>query len=244
MDDSMKLYWETVFDEISTEKSIRHFSNPLREYEDEFIPGAIIDIGCGQSDFLLDYANASRKLYAIDNEEIQLDYLKKRAKEISTNNLENWDFTQLNFPEDELPKDKFSVIILSNILHFFSIEECVEIEKIIDNIAESGTMIYISVHSYKFYANKPENPDNNDYFKHYFKTDDLETIFPKEKYEYMYVAEIEKIDSKFETEIASKWLDKDLKNDGITNIRIINKIKKDYLKDKMQSDIQTIIRKL
>ena len=73
---------------------------------------------------------------------------------------------------------------------------------------------------------------------------DLETIFPKEKYQYMYVAEIEKIDSKLETVITSKWVDKDMKNDGITNIRIINKIKKDYLKDKTQSDIQIIIRKL
>jgi len=60
----------------------------------------------------------------------------------------------------------------------------------------------------------------------------------------MYVAEIEKIDSKLETVITSKWVDKDMKNDGITNIRIINKIKKDYLKDKTQSDIQIIIRKL
>jgi len=240
----MKLYWETLFEEVSTEKSLRQFLNPLRGYEEEFITGAIIDIGCGQSDFLLDYANKSSKIYAIDNDGIQLDYLRKRAKVISTNNLENWEFIKLNFPVDALPKDKFSVIILSNILHFFSFEQCVEIEKVVDNIAECGTMIYISVHSYKFYMNDPENPDNNEYFKHYFKIEDLKYIFPKEKYEYMFVAEIDKIDSKQEIEIVNKWIDKYLAINEITDISIINEIKEDYLKNKSQSDIQVIFRKL
>ncbi len=242
MDDSMRLYWETAFEEFTTEEMIKDSPNPLREYESEFIDGAIIDIGCEQSNFLLEYANSDRTLYAADNDEMQLDFLKKRAEGIS--NLNKWKFCLLNFPEDQFPEDKYSVVILSNILHFFTIKECTKIENIIGSLLEKGTMIYISVHSSKFYANDPDDPNNNDYFKHYFTIEDIENLFSKEKYEYVYIAEIQKVDSMREREITIKWLDKDNEREGIKDIRIQNQIKDDYLKDKQQADIQVILRKL
>ena len=239
----MKLYWETYFEILSTDQVIRYTSNPLREYEDEFIDGAIIDIGCGQSNILLEYSNSERTLYAIDNEQLQLDLLKQRAEPISNCGLKNWRFIRSEFPGDELPMENYSVIILANLLHFFLLDECRDLEELFLKISQKGTLIYIQVHSHRYYANDPEDPDNNDYFKHYFKVEDFTEIFPPEKYERVYQAEIEKINSKIEDEITSKWLDKAMEQDGITDLRKKEIIKADYLKNDTQSDIQIIMRR-
>lgn len=80
MDKSMKVYWQVVFEKQSNTEILRQLSNPIRQYESDMIDGAIIDIGCGQSPFLLDFLNSNRELIAIENEQIQLDYLRKRVE--------------------------------------------------------------------------------------------------------------------------------------------------------------------
>ena len=62
MDIQMRLYWEAYSEDFTMEDIIRGLSNPLRDYENEFVEGAIVDIGCGQSTFLLDYINIGKKL--------------------------------------------------------------------------------------------------------------------------------------------------------------------------------------
>lgn len=243
MDNSMKIYWELYFNNFPVDKILRQTNNPIREYEDELIEGAIMDIGCGQSSFLLDFAHSDREIIAIDNEQLQLDYLMERVKSYKSANIENWSFNLLNFPNDKLPNKEYSLIIFSNILHFFSLIECIEIGKIVNAICQKGTLIYAGVHSHKFYANNPKDPNNNDYFKHYFTIEDLEKVFPKENFERIYYAEIEKTDPEVEAELTEKWLDKSLEADGITDPRHIEFIKKDYMKNKNQSDIVTIFRK-
>ena len=51
----MKLYWDLVFKRQSNNELLRELNNPVRQYEKEMIDGAILDIGCGQSPFLLDF---------------------------------------------------------------------------------------------------------------------------------------------------------------------------------------------
>jgi SAM-dependent methyltransferase len=242
MDDSIRVYEELAFKMISTEKLIRQSPNPMREYEDGFIDGAIIDIGCGQSNFLLEYASFGKKIYAIDDDQMQLDFLRKRVEQISVP-LENWVFLNLKFPQDGLPDDFYSVIILSNLLHFFTFDECKNIGNLINKIARKGTFIYTVVHSHTYYMNDPQNPDNNEYFKHYFTVDDLKAIFPIEKYEWVYLAEIEKLSSDTENSIINTWLDTLLEKGGIKNPRTKKKYKSDYLKNRGESQIQFLLRK-
>lgn len=51
MDDQMRLYWEAYAEDFTTHDLIRTLHNPLRDYENDFVDGAIVDIGCGPDNF-------------------------------------------------------------------------------------------------------------------------------------------------------------------------------------------------
>lgn len=243
MDDSMKLYWELYFKNFPNDKIISQITNPIREYEDELIDGAIIDIGCGQSPILLDFSWMDREIIAVDNEQSQLNFLKQRALKIEDCNIDNWKFCLLEYPKEDIPDKIYSLIIFADFLHFFSLKECIGIAEYIQKNTAKGTLIYVRVHSHKYYKNNPNDPNNNDYFKHYFTPEDLETVFKKGSFERIYIAEIEKIDSKDERSLVSKFLDKSYRLDGITNQKKIDFYKSEYLKDKTESYIMAIFRK-
>lgn len=243
MDNSMKLYWELVYEKVSTDEILRQLNNPIREYETEMIDGAIIDIGCGQSPFLLDFSSTNRDLIAIDNEQMQLDFLKARVEKEKLATLTNWKFFNLNFPQDELPETQYSLMVFSNLLHFFTLEENIEIGQIVSNKTVKGSLVYVGVHSDKFHANNPNNPNNNDYFKHYFTISDLEKVFQSTDFERIYYAEIDKVDSLFEQKTTEEWLERLFKADGISDPRLIELLKRKYMKNINQSDIITIFKR-
>lgn len=239
----MKLYWKLVFEKQSTTKLLRQINNPVREYESEMIDGAIIDIGCGQSPFLLDFCSTNKELIAVDNEQIQLDFLKARVKKEKNATLDNWKFLNKNFPKEGLPDLQYSLIIFSNLLHFFTLQENLKIGQLISQKTTQGSLVLIGVHSEKFYANNPKDPDNNEYFKHYFTISDLEKIYTKENFERIYYAEIDKADTVEEQKLTEEWLDECIKVDGITDPQHIAYIKKEYLTNKNQSDIIVIFKR-
>jgi ubiquinone/menaquinone biosynthesis C-methylase UbiE len=208
MNEANRIYWELYFKNFSNDEIIRQTNNPIREYEDEMIEGPIIDIGCGQSSFLLEFSGSDREIIAVDNEQFQLDFLKKRVAKQDNSKINNWSFNLLNFPNDELPDKKYSLVIFSNFLHFFTLNDCIEIEDIILDKTVKGTFIYVCVHSYKHYKNKPENLANSDYFKHYFTIEDLEQVFTEDKFEKVYSAEIDKVHPLASQELIGQVVDK------------------------------------
>jgi SAM-dependent methyltransferase len=242
MEDSLKVYWQITFEKVTNREMLRYLYNPLREYEDELIEGAIVDVGCGQSPILMDFAASNRELIAIDNEEFQLSYLKKRVENEGLN-MSNWKFLNQSFPQDGLPDIKFSLMIFSNVLHFYSLDECVEIGDLISNKSSHGTLIYVVVHSSTYYKNNPGDPGNHDYFKHYFTSDDLNKVFPAKLFDRLYFADIEKESSKFEMAIQEEWLDRLIKSQGIKKRREIAEIKRESLKDTRNSDLHLILRR-
>lgn len=242
MDESLKVYWQLYFEKVSNKEMLWHLYNPLRGYDGELIEGAIVDVGCGQSPILLDFAATDRELIAIDNEQFQLDYLKKRVQNEKLD-MRNWKFLKQSFPQDGLPDTKFSLMIFSNILHFYNLDECVQIGNLISKKSNSGTLIYVVVHSSSYYANNPEDPNNHSYFKHYFTNDDLKKVFPSKLFERLYFADIDREDSKDEMAIAEEWLDRLIKAEGITNRKQIAEIKQDNLKDTRHSDLHLILRR-
>jgi len=239
----MKMYWDLYFENYSNEELIRENYNPLRDFESELIEGTIIDIGCGQSAFILDFLCLEKNLIGVDSELFQLEYLKKRIEKYSSEKLKSCQFINATFPQENLPDIDYSAIILSNLLHFFDLETNIEIGKILANKAKSGTIIYIQVHSHKHYANKPEDPDNNIYFKHFFNESDLKLIFNNILFDRIYFADIESIDSKKSVTFLEKWLDKNLdKNKVFDPIRRLA-VKKDYLINKSDSYYVAMFRK-
>ena len=200
---------------------IQRSFNPLRDYEDEFIDGPIIDIGCGQSNFLLEYTSTGRVLFAVDKERYQLDALKERAVH-QDNNIENWNFINITFPEEPIPSNKYAIIILSNILHFFTLEKCHEIIEMLMSFMEPGTLVYLCVHSDKSYLNDPTFPDSTMFFKHFFSEEDLDSIFKQTEFEKLYFAKVQWVHSKLEKKISSEMIsqiDNHIENDLIAVFR-------------------------
>ena len=76
------------------------------------------------------------------------------------------------FSKDGLPDTTYSLIILSNLLHFFRLSKCIKIGELIKQKISTGTLVYIAVHSDKYFMNNPSDPNNNSYFKHYFTISD------------------------------------------------------------------------
>lgn len=239
----MKLYWKLFFEKRSNTQILREFNNPLREYEGELIEGAIIDIGCGQSSFLLDFASSDRELIAIDEEQFQLDFLRKRVEAERSAKIQNWKFYSHKFSGKDLPNKTYSLIIMSDLLHFFSLEKCKVIGNLISKKSTKGTLVYVRVHSDNYYANNPEDPGNSEYFKHYFSVSDLETVFPNKQFERIYLATVDRIASKSEEELIEEWMDLSLKADGISDPEECNSAKQEYLQNHSESNIVAIFKK-
>ncbi|MFM9948398.1 MAG: class I SAM-dependent methyltransferase [Saprospiraceae bacterium] len=243
MDTSLQFYWELYSEYYSNEQIVHKSFNPLRDYEEEFIDGPILDIGCGQSNFLIEYSITNRDIYAVDNEKYQLEKLHQRILDYTKNDIRNITLLNITLPNEELPDVRFALIILSNILHFFEIVDCKKIIEQLEKRTLPGSLIFISVHSTKYYMNNPENPDNNEYFKHYFSQEDLDSLFKAAIFERIYSADIQRQESKLGKLIVDKWIDKNLDYDRIFNKKTRGKIKADYLSNKSESDIVCIYRK-
>jgi SAM-dependent methyltransferase len=243
MDIQMRLYWEAYSETFTTDDLIRGLRNHLRDYENEFIDGAIVDIGCGQTTFLLDYISINRKLIGIDNDQYQLDLLKNRLDALPTAKL-NIELLNLTLLSDNLPLETYSVVFLANILHFFNLVQCQEVIDQLKLNLVSGSFVYVWVHSDKYYANDPSNPENNEYFKHYFTLADLDSLFIPSGFERLLFSETERYFSKKEMQTQEKWLDKYLDQLNIFNKTRRKSIKNEQLINHPESDIICIYKLL
>jgi len=243
MDIQMRLYWEAYSETFTTEDLIRGIHNPLRNYENEFVNGAIVDIGCGQTTFLFEYLNTNRKLIGIDNEQFQLDQLKNRLDNFH-NSSANIELLNLTLLTDALPSEIYSVVFLANILHFFDLEQCKKILNQLKMNMVPGSFIYVWTHSDKYYMNDPSKPENNCYFKHYFTLADLDGLFITSNFERLMYSEMERLSSKKEMKTQEKWLEKHLDYLEIFNESERRSIMAEHLINNPEADIIAIYRLL
>lgn len=166
------------FEKFSNDEVLRYFQNSLAMY----LPKKktkILEIGCGQSDYILDFAkNFEHELFAIDKDHIAIDYLSKRISQLDNPAKVNFyaqEFSALKF--NELT---FGGIILHNFLHFYTLNQVEEIIQSLSPYMEKGTIISVIVHSWRHPSRGKKSP-----FKHFFKKSDFYRIFPKRKYEYL-----------------------------------------------------------
>lgn len=239
----MRLYWDAYSEVFTTDDLIRGLHNPLRDYQDEFVNGAIVDIGCGQTTFLFDYISTNRRLLGIDNDQYQLDFLKNRldALPITGANIQLLNLTLLR---DNLPSETYSVVFLANILHFFNLTQCKDIISQLKPNLVSGSFLYVWAHSDKYYRNDPTNPENHEYFKHYFTLADLDSLFIPSGFERILFSETKRVFSKKEMQTQEKWLEKYLDHLKIFNKGERKSIKNEQLINHPESDIICIYRLL
>lgn len=243
MDAPTKLYWKLCFDKASTEGVIRDSHNPLWDYEDELIDGPVIDIGCGQSDILLGLAATDRNLLGLDAEPLQLQWLRQLALAQPGTNLENWRFIRGFFPATPLPESKYALVAFSNLLHFYPLAECVTIVADLEPYLVKGSLVYVKVHSHNHLLNKAGNSQSHDYFKHYFTTQDFSELFPPEKFERMYIAEIDKIYNKADKKFAGQWVKEWCYQVGEYDDEIIQQHIQEQLAESSHTDITAIFRR-
>lgn len=243
MDAQMRLYWEAYSENFTTDDLIRRLHNPLRDYEDDFVDGAIIDIGCGQTTFLFDYINTNRRLIGIDNDQYQLDLLKNRLDTLPSKST-NINLLNLTLLDDKLPKETYSVVFLANILHFFNLEQCQEIIAQLKHNLISGSFIYVWAHSDKYYMNDASNPENNEYFKHYFTLADLDELFVPSGFKRLLYSETERLFSEKEMQTQKKWLEKYLDHLEIFDKSERASILEEHWKNNPEADIIGIYKLL
>ncbi|WP_431199652.1 class I SAM-dependent methyltransferase [Mucilaginibacter sp. P19] len=241
MDVQMRLYWEAYSEIYSTKDLIRELQNPLRHYENEFVEGAIVDIGCGQTTFLFDYLDTKRKLIGIDNDKVQLKLLKNRLDALPSNTADV-QLLNLTLLVDALPSEPYSVVFLANILHFFNLQECGQIIDQLKANLMSGSFVYAWVHSDKYYMNDPSKPGNNDYFKHYFTLADLDSLFESVGFERVYYSETERYFSKKEMLTQERWLDKYMDHLKISNKKERKSLKDENLINNPESDLIAVYK--
>ena len=209
MDETLQIYWKLYNEIFSNEFIIHKSSNLLRKFEEEFIDGPILELGCGQSSFLVEYSKTGKQLFAVDSEDFQLNLLKKRVELYAENNAGNLHLLNITIPEQEIPKEIFSVIILSDFLHFFSINECKNIFTQLISRTQKGSFIYVRVHSKSHSYNDSQDPGVHEYFKHFFVESDLTELFDNNYFERMIFSNtVQNIRSKSTREMETKWTEK------------------------------------
>jgi hypothetical protein len=98
MELQMQLYWKVFGEVFSTDDILKNDFNPVYRFDDQLVDGAIIDIGCGQTSPLIQYADLSdRRLIGIDNEAFQLKKLRSRMTEIARAESEKWELITVIF---------------------------------------------------------------------------------------------------------------------------------------------------
>jgi SAM-dependent methyltransferase len=218
MEESLKNYWKLYNEFYTNEMMIHKKNNPLREYEDEFVDGPVLEIGCGQSSFLVELSKSGKEIFAVDNDSSQLDFLDKRISAYGATNPDKIHLLNLTIPTDKLPEKKFSVVIMSDIIHFFTLKDS---QKLVDELiprTTKGSLIYVRVHSKKHSYNDPSDPEIHDYFKHFFSPKDLENLFDEKYFECLVCSESQQfIKSKHELNLEAAWLSGLLDMQGITD---------------------------
>lgn len=238
MTDDMKLYWKLFSEWFPNEKILSGFYNPLKEYYLES-NGKIIDIGCGQSTYLLDFVNSDFELFAVDTDEMQLNFLRDRIEKLG------YEENRINYSSQEFPSENFKSItftgiIVSNLLHFFSKPDACDFISNLKKYSKTGTLILITVHSTEHLSNQKEITSAS-YFKSFYSKADLYEMFPISEFEYLYYIEKEKLPDNYKKKFLNNWISEFYKKKY--NTQQIQKTQENYLKNCKINSLDFLVRK-
>lgn len=62
MNETLRIYWELYNEIFSNELMIHKCHNLIRNFEEEFIEGPILELGYGQSNFLVEFSKRKRNI--------------------------------------------------------------------------------------------------------------------------------------------------------------------------------------
>ena len=115
----------------------------------------------------------------------------------------------ITIPEKEIPQEIFSIVIASDFLHFFSLNDCKKIISQITLRTQKGSLVYIRVHSKSHSYFESPDPEMHEYFKHFFTENDLEELFNQSDFERMIFSNtVQNIRPRLIREMEEKWTEK------------------------------------
>lgn len=236
MHQQFKIYWKLYEECFSNEELLENFCNLMDVYHSSG-KADIIDIGCGQSQYLIDfYKNTNYNLYAIDNEPIQIDALKRRIEKIKSNSSIKFSINE--FPTKEFSEIKFTGVIVSNLLHFMDLKESYDFIKKIEKQTSKGSLILFKTHSWRHNSN-----GDFSYFKHYFRKKDFYKLLPKNKYEYLYFEQKSATKNEREIWFVKKWIEAWLNFNNVFDKDKISKAQENHLKNIENTENMTVVVK-
>jgi SAM-dependent methyltransferase len=236
MDEQLKIYWKLYEEYYSNEKLLKNFTNLMDIYHSNK-NGKIADIGCGQSEYLLDfYKNSNHELFAIDDEPIQINALKKRIEKIDSKNQIT--FYNTRYPSSELSDLTFSGVIVSNLLHFMNLKKAKEFIESIEKNIIPGSVVLFTTHSWKH-----STYGDYRYFKHYFREEDFYELLPEDLYEYLYVDIKSASFNDEKIKFIKEWLKRVAHQNNIFDNNRIKKMQQEYIKELDKEQNITIVVK-
>jgi 2-polyprenyl-3-methyl-5-hydroxy-6-metoxy-1,4-benzoquinol methylase len=239
MDDSMKLHWKMRYEWYPNDKYLKSFDDLVSAYLLQK-SGRILDIGCGQSPFILDMLESKFELYAQDEECLQISYLQQRIRDQGYP-LERVNYSTSRFPNTEFT-GKFEGVVISNILHFYSLEEIqTSLLPTLFALLKPGSILIVTVHSTKHPSSKLSITKES-YFQHFFNHTDLNLLFPKDRFYTLYYLTKSVHSRIYENEFLKAWIKQFHHDNDVFDQRTIQKAQKDYLKESRQDSITVVYK--
>jgi len=173
-----KVIADITFAIYSDHELISENMNPFMLYEEEF-QGNLLDIGCGQSPVILEMLHTPLNFHAIDPDKKQIEYLIERIERLSPGR-EIHTYKE-PFKSGLFPEVRFNYIVMSNLLHLkIQMPHLEEFINDVEQIMAAGARVLVIVHA--------GEDKGSDRFR-YFSIEDLELLFPRERYSVIYKAQ-------------------------------------------------------
>jgi hypothetical protein len=116
---------------------------------------------------------------------------------------------EIDFFKNIKPKETFSLVIASDFLHFFSLNECKNIISQIITRTQKNSLIYVKVHSISNSYSDSTDSGVHEYFKHFFTESNLTELFDDKYFERMIFSNtVQNVRTKFTREMETKWTEK------------------------------------
>ncbi len=227
-----RIYHKTYFDFYPKIGFLDGFENLLEKYLPEK-KGKILDVGCGQSRYILSMIDGDYEFLAIDDSEAAFEFLSLRISgEVCRNKI---DCISHPFHPDMIKNEVFNGVVLSNILHFYNYQDATEVVDAIKKSLIKDSVVYVCVHSDEHPGNKLKRTQ----FKHFFSKKEIKDLFPESEFEYMYEESVNEDMSEREVAFALFYCSKQKEN----RIEITDEQKETYIRQRKTQHIVVVKRR-
>lgn len=235
----MDFYWKFWYEQMTNKKLMTNFENYITSYL-EVTEGKIIDIGCGQSTYILDLLNSNYELHAVDSNPLQLSLLKKRIKSTG-HKIDRVNFHETSFDFDKFKNKKFAGVIIQNLLHLYSYKWAQEFVSKIKKLITKGSIVIVQVHGDLHHYNTKKRNANQ--FKYFYKEEDLEELFPETDFELLHYSSTKFIENIATKSFNDEYVKQFSHKIGITDPQEIAGEQKRYNNEELCHKLLLVVRK-